>query len=134
MRRARSRTISSSRYLRAVGSVTLRDLGYLSHLIVDQLACALPIKVRADRGQSVACVSSVVSGDCLLLAHLLARAALRGHRGPRLLGLRANGRLALHRFSRPPHSATMRALQMPEGTELAGLWLGPPSAPEDAAK
>jgi hypothetical protein len=38
--------------------VTPRDPRYLSHLIVDQLACALPIKVRADRGQAVACVSS----------------------------------------------------------------------------
>ena len=27
----------------------------------------------------------------------------------------------------------MRALQMPEGTELARLWLGPSAVPEDAA-
>jgi hypothetical protein len=31
--------------------MTSGDVGYLSHLIVDQLACALPIKVRAGCGQ-----------------------------------------------------------------------------------
>jgi hypothetical protein len=47
--------------------MTSGDVSYLSHLIVDQLACALPIKVRAGCGQFLdECVwrPSVASAGC----------------------------------------------------------------------
>ena len=50
MGRATSRTASASRHLRRVGSVTPHDLGYPADLIMDRLACALPIKVRVGCG------------------------------------------------------------------------------------